>query len=103
MCQWLKSDYNLNVKCSTILEWMNVIDPEILDRRYHNRLKKRELDGPGLNFTWYVDGFDKLKKFGFAITDCVWSHIGTTIKKPEVTENHFLHPIKAHECLPTIG
>jgi len=51
-----------------VLAIQNEIDPEGVDMRKRHRLKRREYSNPGPNFLIHIDGFDKLKKYGFAIS-----------------------------------
>ena len=44
------------------------IDPtQGCQERKAHRLRRREYKNPGPNFTWYPDGYDKLKPCGFPI------------------------------------
>lgn len=49
------------------MEFMRVIDPDGVERRKQRRLLRRQYAAPGPNFVWHIDGYDKLKPFGFAI------------------------------------
>ena len=57
----------LNVKRDMVLDIMRIIDPDGIERRKRRRLIRRKYNAPCPNFIWYVDGYDKLKPFGFAI------------------------------------
>jgi hypothetical protein len=59
--------YNLNVKRDTVLNLLRVIDPDGIERRKRRRLLWRRYSTPGPNCLWHVDGYDKLKPYGFAI------------------------------------
>ncbi|KAJ8678652.1 hypothetical protein QAD02_014439 [Eretmocerus hayati] len=110
MWQRLKDVYHLTVKQKTVLELMRIIDPEGIEERSRYKLKRRIYWVPGPNFLWHIDGFDKLKYFGFAITGCVdgfsrrviWVAVGTTNNKPEVIAWHYLHAVKKEGCVPCI-
>ena len=43
------------------------IDPEGSELRRRHRLKRRVYVNQGPDYTWHLDGYDKLKPFGFAI------------------------------------
>ena len=43
------------------------LDPEGCAERKAKRLKRRKFVSPGPNFSWHVDGYDKLKPYGFPI------------------------------------
>lgn len=67
MWRRLLYNYRLNVKRDMVLDIMRIIDPEGVERRKRHRLMRRKYSAPGPNFIWHVDGYDKLKPFGFAI------------------------------------
>ncbi|KAJ8669242.1 hypothetical protein QAD02_001831 [Eretmocerus hayati] len=108
MWQRLRDKYHLDVKQKTVLELMRIIDPEGIEERSRYKLKRRIYWVPGPNFLWHIDGFDKLKYFGFAITGCVdgfsrkviWVAVGTTNNKPEVIAWHYLNAVKEEGCVP---
>ena len=62
------------------------LDPAGVERRSGRKLQRRVYRYPGPNFTWHVDGYDKLKPFGFCIHGCVdgfsrkirWLSVGST-------------------------
>lgn len=57
----------LRVPRVVVHEIMKELDPEGIELRKANRLKRREYINPGPNFSWHQDGYDKLKPFGFPI------------------------------------
>ena len=59
--------HNLNVRRDTVLDLLRVLDPDGVERRKRMRLLRRKYSAPGPNFLWHVDGYDKLKPYGFAI------------------------------------
>ena len=52
------------------------LDPYGSVNRSKRKLKRRQYQNPGTNFCWHLDGYDKLKSFGFPIHDCIdgYSH-----------------------------
>lgn len=46
---------------------LKVMDPDGVTGRKKHRLKRRKYFSPGPNFLWHIDGYDKLKAYGFAI------------------------------------
>lgn len=91
--QKLKYQYGLSVKRSTVYAVLKVADPEGMKNRFGNKLKRREYLSKGPNFIWHMDGYDKLKQFGFAIHGAVdgysryiiWLEVGSTNNDPKVT------------------
>ena len=46
---------------------MRILRPYDVNQRRKRRLHRRAYIAPGPSFAWHIDGYDKLKKFGFAI------------------------------------
>ena len=67
MWQRLISDHHLSVPRDSVLRLMREIDPDGVSERKARRLKKRKYASKGPNFIWHVDGYDKLKPYGFCI------------------------------------
>ena len=43
------------------------IDENAVNLRKRRRLRRRSYANPGTNFRWHIDGYDKLKPYGFPI------------------------------------
>lgn len=93
-----------------MLQLLRLVDPEGVELRKRRRLKHRQYVVPGSNHIWHVDGYDKLKPYGFAINGCIdgfsrkmmWLKLGTTNNKPEVIAHHFVEAVLENELVPTI-
>lgn len=56
----------------------------------------------GLNFVWYIDGYDKLKFFGFSVYGCIdgflrrlfWLEVGFINKNLEVIVKYYFDVVK---------
>ena len=46
---------------------LKTLDPVSVESRKSHKLIRRQYSSPGPNFTWHIDGYDKLKPYGFAI------------------------------------
>ena len=63
---------------------------------------------PEPNFCWHMDGYDKLKPFGFSIHGCVdgfscrilWLEVQQSNKNPRVVASYFLKHVKAARGCP---
>ena len=55
----------------TVRLTLKALDPEGVICRSRNRLKRRIYISKGPNYMWHIDGYDKLKTFGFAIHGCM--------------------------------
>ncbi|KAF3854078.1 hypothetical protein F7725_014766 [Dissostichus mawsoni] len=50
---------------------LQLLDGEGVDLRSRNRLRRRIYHSCGPNYVWHIDGYDKLKSFGIAISGCI--------------------------------
>lgn len=106
----LKEKYHLIVKRETVYNLMKILDPDGLQSRLAKKFKRREYVSPGPNFIWHLDGYDKLKPYGFAIHGCIdgfsryllWLRVASTNNNPRVTANYFLNSVKENECVPVL-
>ena len=106
----LKKKYNLVVKRDTVYYLLKIADPEGVAFRYANKLKRRTYFSPGPNFIWHLDGYDKLKPFGFAIHGCIdgysrmilWLEVATTNNDPTVIGYYFLKTVLGLKFVPTV-
>ena len=59
--------HGLHVYRNTVLRLLWIIDPEGVQLRKAKRFRKRQYCNPGPNHVWHIDGYDKIKPFGFAV------------------------------------
>lgn len=86
------------------------LDPDRVEERRRHRLKRRVYQSAGPNECWHVDGYDKLKPFGFPIHAAVdgysrrvlWLKVERTNNKPEVIANHYLECVKELQGCPRL-
>lgn len=86
------------------------LDEKGVRQRALRRLKRRQYVNPGPNFVWHVDGYDKLKPYGFAIHGCIdgfsrrvlWLEVGITNNNPRVVVNYFLKTIRQMKTVPCV-
>ena len=67
MTQRLVNDHRLVVGKENVRELLNIRDPEEVELRAKRRLKRRQCITREPNHFWHIDGYDKLKPFGFCI------------------------------------
>ena len=67
MTQRSVNDHRLVVGKENVRELLNILDPEEVELRTRRRLKRRQYITKGPNHLWHIDGYDKLKPFGFCI------------------------------------
>lgn len=105
MCQTLRQKYNLKVKRNDVMHILSRLDPYGVKRRCKRRFVRRGYFSEGLNQVWHVDGYDKLKPFGVAISACVdgfsrkvmWLSCGSSNNDPGIIAKYYM------ECLSRFG
>ncbi|XP_048749877.2 uncharacterized protein LOC125661760 [Ostrea edulis] len=86
----------------------NVVDPIRVQERRQKHLRRRVYHNKGPNYLLHVDGYDKLKRFGFAIHGCVcgfsrrvlWLKVGRSNNDPKVIASYFLDYIREIKGVP---
>lgn len=48
-----------------------IVDPDGVSSWFSRRLRRRQYKAKGPNFLWHLNGYDKLKPFGFCIHGCI--------------------------------
>ena len=105
MAQRLVNEHRLVVGGETVRELLKIIDREGVEKRLRHRLKRRQYQTKGPNYLWHIDGYDKLKPFGFCIHGAIdgysrrilWLEIGSTNNDPSVIAQYYI------DCIRQIG
>ena len=71
MWHCLRIKYGIQTSRNNVERILRDIDPEGTALRRAHRLRRRSYTNPGPNYAWHVDGYDKLKPYGFPIHGCV--------------------------------
>ena len=93
---------------NTVRLCLKYLDPEGVFNRSHHRLRRRTYVNNGPNYLWHLDGYDKLKPYGFCIHGAIdgysrkiiWLEVATTNNDPSVVGSYFLNSIKTLNLLP---
>ena len=109
MHQKLRSK-GLVVSRETVRVIIKSLDPAGVERRSGRKLQRRVYRCPGPNFTWHIDGYDKLKPFGFCIHGCVdgfsrkiiWLFVGSTNNDPLIITSYYLKLVKENRVVPRL-
>lgn len=67
----LSHEKGINAPRDLVMKTMRDLDPQGSSARKAKRLKRRHYKSNGPNYLWHVDGYDKLKPFGFPIHGCI--------------------------------
>lgn len=103
-------DKGIVIARDTVRHILLFMDKEGVQERARRRLKRRKYVNPGPNFVWHVDGYDKLKPYGFAIHGAIdgfsrrimWLEVGITNNNPKVTVKYFLDTLLQMKTSPCI-
>ena len=61
----------MNISRDLVMMTLRELDPEGVSARKARKLKRRKYSSDGPNDIWHVDGYDKLKPYGFPIHGCI--------------------------------
>ena len=61
----------LRVPRAIVAAILKEVNPEGTQLRKSHRLNRRVYRNPGPNYAWHIDGYDKLKVWGFPIHGCI--------------------------------
>ena len=106
----LTTDYGLFVNREAVCKALKLLDPDRVACRSKQKLKRRMYRAKGPNFIWHIDGYDKLKPFGFSIHGGIdrfsrrilWLEVGHTNKNPRVIAHYFISCVQQIGGLPRI-
>lgn len=84
---------------------MKSLDRHGVELRSRKRFRRRRYLLPGPNFIWHIDGYDKLKPYGFCIHGVIdgynprilWLEVGPSNNNPMVTVQYYL------DCVRQLG
>lgn len=110
MWKRLINDHKLKVPRDTVLSLMRQIDPDGIKLRKAHRLKRRKYRIKGPNYVWHVDGYDKLKSFGFCIHGAIdgysrrilWLEVSQSNNNLAVIAMYYLEALKELKVVPRI-
>ena len=86
------------------------LDHDGVQMRRERRLRRRPYRVPGPNYMWHVDGWDKLKPYGFPIHGCIdgysrriiWLQVASTNNDPYVICRYFADTVGEMKGVPKI-
>ncbi len=94
----------------TVRQFLRVLDPEGVEARTHRRFRRRMYTNKGPHYLIHIDGYDKLKPYGFAIHGAIdgfsrrilWLEIGPTNNDPKVVAQYFVDYVQQIKGVPHI-
>ena len=110
MHQRMQVKYGFAVARETVRIILKVLDPNGVETRSRRRLRRREYRGRGPNFIWHIDGYDKLKPYGFSVHAAIdgysrrilWLEVSPTNKDPTYIARYFLDCIRQLGGVPRV-
>ena len=101
----LRLKYGICVPRARVQVLLKEIDPDGTEQRKRHRLQRRAYKSPGPNQCWHVDGYDKLKPYGFPIHGAIdgysrrvlWLKVTRTNNNPAVIAKFY------HDCIEELG
>ena len=105
MMQVLQKKYDLRASRDQVMMLSRHIDPKGCASPKRRRLSWYIYRCPGANGTWHLDGYDKMKSFGFCITGCIdgysrrvmFLEVASSNNDPKIIAEYYL------ECVKEVG
>lgn len=102
--------HGLNIDKEAVRQILNYLDPEGVDMRRRRCLVRRSYFARGPNYTWHVDGYDKLKPYGIAISGCIdgfsrnviWIEARHTNNDPKVVAGFYVNALNELKGCPRV-
>lgn len=84
------------------------LDPVGVEVRQARKLRRRLYRNPGPNYAWHIDGYDKLKPWGFPIHGCIdgfsrkimWLRVTRSNKSPDRIASMYLNAVTETDGCP---
>lgn len=99
---------NFAVPRQVVKNLLQEMDPESCETRRRRQLKRRINVNQGSNYCWHMDGYDKIKPFGFPIHGCIdgfgrkvlWLRVSRTNNNPTVVADWYLEAVRGLRGCP---
>ncbi|XP_031358157.1 uncharacterized protein LOC116181857 [Photinus pyralis] len=93
----------LVVKQETVRLLLKILDPTGVSTRRRRRLRRRDYFNKGPNYLWHMDGYDKLKPYGIAISGCIdgfsryiiWLQASYTNNNPRIISGYYISAVES--------
>ena len=110
MHQRLVNDYGIVIDRDTVRRIVKNLDPVGVESRSRKRFRRRRYVAPGPNVIWHIDGYDKLKPYGFCIHGAIdgysrrilWLEVGSTNNDPMVTVQYYIDCVRQLGSFPRV-
>ena len=110
MHQRLTIDHGLIIDRESVRLILKDLDPEGVEHRSRRTFRRRLYSTKGPNFLWHLDGYNKLKPFGFPIHGCIdgfsrrllWLSVAHSNNNPKVIASFYMSYIKEINGVPRV-
>ena len=98
----------LVVDRETVRIAMRSLDPEGVTAGSRHRLHRRVYNARGPNYAWHIDGYDKIKPYGFAIHDAIdgysilWLKVLASNNNPKIIGTLYLNYVSQSKITPRL-
>ena len=110
MHQRLTNERNLVFTRDIVRRVLKILDPEGVEARSRHKLRKRKYHTKGPNYLWHIDGYDKLKPFGFCVHGAIdgysrkvlWLEVASSNNNPKIVAKYYLDYVRQIKGTPRI-
>ncbi|XP_074606429.1 uncharacterized protein LOC141859469 [Acropora palmata] len=110
MHQRLRCQYRFTVDRESVRLILQSLDPDGVEKRSRPRLRRRQYHSKGPNYIWHIDGYDKLKPYGFCVHGAIdgysrrimWLEVSRSNNNPRLIASYFLDCVKELVGVPRI-
>lgn len=110
MWRRLKTRYNICIPQEVVRQLLKALDPEGVEARSRRLIRRRRYISRGPNYLIHVDGYDKLKAFGFAVHGAIdgfsrkvlWLQVGFTNNDPRYIAKFFMDYVRDINGVPCV-
>ncbi|KAG7497736.1 hypothetical protein JOB18_043095 [Solea senegalensis] len=104
----LQQKHKLRVKRDMMMILLRKLQPQGTDLRRRRRFTRRTYHSISPNYIWHIDGYDKLKPFGLALSGCIdgfsrrimWLVCGNSNNNPSVIAHNYINCVKSVGVIP---
>lgn len=97
-----------SIKRDVVMRLLKQLNPRGTALRTRRRFTRRTYHSMGPNYVWHVDGYDKLKPFGLALSGCIdgfsrkimWLVCGPTNNNSSVIAHNYINCAKSVGVVP---
>ena len=102
MQQRLTTDHQLIVTRNIVRQVIKILDPEGVEARSRHRLRRRNYSTKGPSYLWHIDGYDKIKPFGFCVHGAIdgysrkilWLEVSSSNNDPGIITKYYLDYVR---------